>query len=234
MTPDVLVASVNNGDSVKATFHASMVHLLSYDSRHYHRIADVLTVRAPADDLAGARNAVARQFMATSASWLLSVDSDAGFAPDVLDRLLEVRRGVQRTVMGALAFAVRLEVSDGAHGWRPQIAPVLFRYRDTGTGSYDCVSDYPVDQLVEVDATGMHCLLIHRSVLEAVGDNPYSRMAIADGRMLSEDLSFCRRVRDKGIRIHVHTGIKTTHVKNMWISEDDYALQALVAMATAK
>ncbi len=42
------------------------------------------------------------------------------------------------------------------------------------------------------------------------------------GQLLSEDLALCLRAGALGIPIHVHTGVRTTHQKTLWLAEDDY------------
>jgi hypothetical protein len=44
-------------------------------------------------------------------------------------------------------------------------------------------------------------------------------------RMVSEDLSFCIRAGAMGFPIYVHTGVKMTHMKTLWLSENDYFAQ---------
>jgi hypothetical protein len=39
---------------------------------------------------------------------------------------------------------------------------------------------------------------------------------------MSEDLSLCLRAGALGIPVHVHTGVKTSHQKALWLAEDDY------------
>jgi hypothetical protein len=40
-----------------------------------------------------------------------------------------------------------------------------------------------------------------------------------DRSWLSEDLSFCMRCAALDIPIHVHTGVKTSHLKHIWLDE---------------
>src|SRR5690606_31048939 len=86
--------------------------------------------------------------------------------------------------------------------------------------------EYPKDTLVQVAGTGAACLLIHRSVLDKMranhGDHWFDRVRYDDGQAISEDLSFCARLMQQGAKVFVHTGIKTTHHKQLWVGEDDY------------
>ena len=81
------------------------------------------------------------------------------------------------------------------------------------------------------NATGAHCLLIHRSVLtdprwrEDGHPLPWFRSAVRLGREVSEDQFFCVRAQALGFPVHVHTGIKTGHVKTFVASEELYLAQ---------
>ncbi len=68
------------------------------------------------------------------------------------------------------------------------------------------------NKLYRVDGTGAACLLIHRSALEMVKSDWFS--TVGD---LGEDLSFCRRLADHDIPVYVHTGIKASHHKSVWL-----------------
>lgn len=42
------------------------------------------------------------------------------------------------------------------------------------------------------------------------------------GQLLSEDLSFCAKAVACGFPVHVDTRVNTSHLKPIWLSEDDY------------
>ncbi len=75
--------------------------------------------------------------------------------------------------------------------------------------------------------TGSAFLIIHRSVLEQVkaeyGPSWYSPVFNSSLNMtISEDLSFCTRAGALGIPVHIHTGVRTTHLKQVWLDERLY------------
>jgi hypothetical protein len=87
-------------------------------------------------------------------------------------------------------------------------------------------STYPINALTQCAATGAACILIHRSVLENIRDEHgpvwFNRIAGADGKLLGEDVSFCVRAGAMDVPVHIHTGVRTTHLKNEWLGEDDF------------
>jgi GT2 family glycosyltransferase len=80
--------------------------------------------------------------------------------------------------------------------------------------------------MMQVAGTGAACLLIHRTVLEKIGEKGpcwFDNMPAKDRKTwMGEDFSFCRRVREAGFPVHVYTGARTSHHKDVWFTEDDY------------
>ena len=106
-----------------------------------------------------------------------------------------------------------------------QPMPPLFQWADVqGVTGFQVIQDYPRDQLVNVAATGSAFVLIHRSAFERVAEQ-YGRSWYSPvfnesaGMWISEDLSFCTRLGALDIPVHVHTGVKTTHLKPLWLDE---------------
>ena len=172
---------------------------------------------------------MAEQFLASPAQWLFWVDTDMGFVPDTLDRLLAVADPVTAPAVGALCFANRETHTDGYGGYRCSATPTLYTWgeSDDGKSGFVPMWDYPRDQVVEVAATGSACIVIHRSIMEAVRDKFgatwYQRLTNpTTGQLIGEDMSFCWRVREAGSRVLVDTSVKTTHLKPVWLQEQDY------------
>lgn len=167
--------------------------------------------------------------------WLWMIDTDATFADDCLERLIASADPKTRPIVGALAFGVRpakdetgREVFNSVGAASLELFPTIYLYTEQGTAT---VYRYPRDQIVQCHATGAHCLLIHRTVLEDprwVADGhplPWFRTAVAGGGEVSEDQFFCMKAGSFGYPIHVDTSIKTGHVKTFIAEEDLYLAQ---------
>lgn len=227
----VCLAYVHDSD-VAYSWHRSILDLIGYDLAHHQRIVGGggwFGMRCGTDGLPEARNKVAAQFLDGDAEWLFWIDTDMGFAPDTVDRLLASADPAERPVVGALCFAQGEDSLDGMGGFRCSPRPTLFAWaeKDTGEQGFAPMFDYPRDQLVEVAGTGSACLVIHRAALEKVaaeyGPVWYSRLGNpTTGKLIAEDLSFCARLLQVGLAVHVDTRVKTTHLKRLWLSEDDY------------
>lgn len=228
----VLPAYLHPG-TVSQSFSDSLVRLVAH-----HLTSDVvrlgsgpLALACGSGGLVQARNRVAQYFLdETDAEWLWMVDADMGFAPDTVERLVAVADRTERPVVGALCFGMRNNEPDGMGGLKVRPFPTLYDWVKTaeGTLGWTVRYDYPPETVVQVGGTGAACLLVHRSVIERVraisGDAWFDRAILTDGTLVGEDLSFCFRLTKDNIPIYVHTGVTTTHHKDIWLGEDEYRL----------
>jgi hypothetical protein len=237
---DSVTLAYLHSTEVAHSFHDSLVNLLLFDAANEQRIlrGGYIAMRCGTNGVPEGRNKTAEAFLDRDADWLFVVDTDMGFAPDTLERLLDAADPVERPIVGALCFAWREVAQDGLSGFRTEPRPTVFDYvkLPDGTEKFMGRSQYPLDELVRCAGTGSACILIHRSVIEKLeqsyGPTWYDRVKGTDGSMLGEDISFCVRATACGFPIHVHTGVKTSHLKNVWVSEVDY-IQFLALKAAA-
>lgn len=229
----VVIGYVHSND-VAISFHHSILKLWEHElTSDRQLLAGWLPMRYGTGGLVEARNRVAATFLATEADWLLSLDTDMGFAPDLLERLVDAADPIERPVVGALCFINSETGSDGMGGVRTVPKPSIFFWGTTpdgkngekgGTGFLPMLQ-YPPDELVTCSGTGAAAILIHRTVFERIGEkwdrNCYGQIANPEGgQAFSEDFSFCIRCAEFGIPIHVHTGIKTSHMKTIFLQEE--------------
>ena len=240
MKPGTVAVGWLHPGTVSQCFSASLLDLMFYDSAHNARIVSHSHGHIPKETGAGhlhaGRNEVARAFLDKSeAEWLFFIDSDMGFAPDTVDRLVASADPETRPVVGGLAFAQKSAGPGPIGARRFRANPTLYRAAEVDNRiGFVPMFDYPPDQLVEVQATGAACLLIHRTVLERVrseyGDRWFSFIEVPKGEHgfteFGEDMSFCLRLVAQDIPIWVDTGVKTTHDKHgVYLDEETYQLQ---------
>lgn len=189
--------------------------------------------------VATGRCGIVRDFLKSpyKPEWLLLLDSDATFAPDVVHDLLEQADPVKAPIVGGLAFGMgpALDAQGKAMinkvGASPMVLyPTLYRF--TPEGMTLRFTSYPKDTMVQVDGTGGHCLIIHRSVLEDERwdhrhPNPWFRSGTVIDHggedkigEVSEDMFFCIKARAMGYPIFVNTAVKTGHVRSIVVDED--------------
>lgn len=227
---DKVVAAWVHPTEVDASFMHSMLTVVATEMLGAQRLTQWLPARCGSGGLIAARNEVVTAFLQTEGDWLWWIDTDMGFAPDALDRLLDAADPETSPIVGGLCFAQMEREPDGMGGFRTEVVPALYQWHEASDGRSGFVAwrNYPRDALVDVAGTGSAFVLIHRSVFTAVaerfGDGRwYDRMVNpTTGQLLGEDLSFCARARMVDIGVRVHTGIRTTHRKPRWVGEDDY------------
>jgi len=232
-TPTVQVAFIYR-DEVSYSWHESMWEMFSYDrdhGRHLHQRR--LAIRTHPIRMVQSRNLVVKAFLDdTDAEWLLWIDTDMGWRPDALERLLAAADPVKAPMVGGLCFGLWPTGYDGMGGLRFDVRPTLFRIATRvkdGAPVYSPMPSYPDDTVVEVHATGSAFVLIHRTVFEKVraehGDRWYDQIVDGDGETMGEDISFCLRVGALGLPMFVDTGTPTSHHKQLWLGEQDFWAQ---------
>lgn len=219
-----------------AGFGESLMDLLQYDVSMHRRVVEGggrISFRASAN-LATPRNKVVEKFLEYGrADWLLMLDSDMTFDPDLVERLLEHADPEQAPVVGGLCFGFD-ENGD--------IQPTLYGLMgadDAEPEHMDVVRfhEWTPDSMYQVAATGAACLLIHKRVLETMRDFPHPRgkpgfndaypwfqeMA-HNGKPVGEDIAFCWRVIQAGFPVYVNTAVQLGHVKDRVLTMDAYFL----------
>lgn len=225
-------------NEVSASFHKSLIALVGHDLSHNHRLHSWSSVKCATGGLPEGRNQLMQALLDSSAEWVLMVDADMGFEPVVLDQLLSVADPITRPIVGGLCFAQREAFEDGSHGFRCVPRPTIFDYiqHEDGHWRFTGRSHYPVNSLVQCAATGAALLLIHRKVAEVVLENYgptwFTRVTGTDGAVMGEDISFFVRTQALDIPLFVHTGIRTTHLKQLWLGEPDFWTSFLSPPAT--
>lgn len=230
------------GNEVAYSWHRSMVQLIALDSSLHRRLSPDLSrvhaLRYGTGGLIEARNQAVYDFLTEypDVEWLFWLDTDMGFAPDVIEALIESADPQERPIVGALCFSQQEIESDGMGGRRTQPTPVVYDWITVdGQSGYAVRWDYPRDTVTQCHATGSACVLIHRSVFERIrekfGPVWYDRVPNpSTGQLFSEDLSFCVRAGALDIPVFVDTRVKTTHLKQTWVSQDSY-MRERVALA---
>lgn len=204
MIPGSVSVGLIHPGEVRSLFFRCFVELMMHDLAGNHRLFSHdrfwLHGEYGSGGIVQGRNDVAKAMVETSeAEWLMWLDTDMGFDPDIIDRLVESADPNERPVVGALCFGQK---NDGAkdHGARWfKTVPTIYNFVTIeGEAGVVPVFDYERDSMVQCEATGSAAVLIHRSVLEQMqkvyGNEWYTPVKHACGTTFSEDLSFCARL----------------------------------------
>lgn len=218
-----------HSQNVTHTWHMSMKLTEAYDRLHAQRLRQFSAMAYGTEGLPNARNETVVAMLETPCEWLWWTDTDMGWDPTALERLVQSADPDFAPVVGGLCFIWKEIVSDGLQGMRHIAAPTMFDWRvnPDGTSGFLVRKTVPRAQtMVQVDGTGSAFIIIHRSVLEKIRDQVgpvwYSRLTNpTTGQLIAEDLSFCARCKVAGIPIAVNTEIHTNHQKTIWVGPQD-------------
>jgi len=233
----VCIGMVNNG-TIDALLAMDLIHVAREKNGHFDHMVQVgnvgLTTRS--------RNVVVKTFLETTdADWLLMIDSDERLSLDTWHKLIDAAHDKDRPIVSGLVFAAFFDDNDG-------LRPVPTIYHMDSEKGLQPIDAYPEDQLIEVDAVGTGCILIHRSVLldmqKQATPNQGSNWAwfvegAIDGTYFGEDLLFSKRLKSMGFPIYAHTGAILPHHKQFWLDERhhtpmrDHAIQQAKATESA-
>ena len=157
-----------------------------------------------------ARNQIASYVLKQGGfDYVLWLDSDMTFDPDLLDRLLEDIEG--RQAVTGLCF-----------GRRPPFKPCIYNRLEVEQNGQmifphaDNWFDYPRDRIFEVEGCGFACLLMKVEVLEAMGIYGVPFFPLAG---LGEDLTFCWRAKKLDIKFHCDSRLKIGHIMRIAVDE---------------
>lgn len=250
MIKGLVIPSFVDGNEWAACFGLSWADMLLFDQAKSAKMMRdggmFLREVAGTMGVAAARNSIVNAFLTqTDAEWLFMVDTDMGFEPDTVDRMVASAELNNADILGGLCFALKRKDprvrETSLHAQRYKIVPTLYRYAklDNGEQGFRTIMNYTRNAYQVVDGTGAACLLMRRVALERIGPDPFRPMLVRganpDGtdREFSEDLSFCARAANARLVVGVDTAIKTTHYKmGLFLDEETYRIERALAAAS--
>ena len=181
-----------------------MISMLTLSTPDYH----LLVPKFPHIHLADIRNNLVEQAKEKECTHMIFLDTDQIYKQDTIQRLLMNR---DKSVVGGVV-----------HRRYPPYAPILYRGE---LGNYEYVSDDEMysGELVEVDATGTACMMIDMDVFKHI-KKPYFKQSKNNGKVVGEDIYFCSRVRNSGLKIFVDTSIQVEHISLLSVNRTVYEL----------
>ena len=165
--------------------------------------------------IADARNSLVEQALYDGARHLLMLDTDQVYPADTLTKLISHNVGI---------CGVRVH-----RRWMP-FDPIFLR---GDIGRYEPVTEdemYSGD-LIEIDATGTGCLLFNMGIFDKLTPQWFEFGKATDGKPVGEDINFCSKARNAGVRIFVDTSIEVGHLITMEINK---SLHQMCKHLTAK
>ena len=143
------------------------------------------------------RNVMVEKFLKSGFDYMLMIDDDIIPPADILDMAKH-----EKDITAGMCYIW--------YGKRRGINGNLFRLDSTNPVSYKLIDTGKAVEkrgLVEVDATGTGCMMIHRKVFDMI-EKPYFKTDMDESLSkikLSNDLYFCHKAKQKNIRVYVDT-----------------------------
>ncbi len=245
-TDKVTLGYIHPGE-VSELFMNSVLRMERYEIQQNGRLLATLDKKSGSGWIASARNWVTSEFMKSDSDWLLFSDSDMGWAPYALTRLLSVAKNDGfKPIVGGLCFSLSITDWDPeTNGETFECFPTIGIWNKNDAGEilgYRYVLEYDKDAVLKVDSSGAAFLLIHRSVFEKIGpDGWWTPLEIPDGApgmagraFFSEDISFFVRLSEAGIPFWIDTATRTAHDKGgVHVTEKTWELQQALKKAAA-
>jgi len=194
---------------------AAVIRLLRVEGQ---RVEQVISIQSgpKVDD---ARNELFKAWLTgTNAARMVMLDTDMVPPENLVKRLI----GHNKDIVGGLCFAGTGNTT---------IKPVIHVIREDEDGKpvIEILWDYPIDQLVEVDATGGACMMVTRKCAEDIwkarGPNhpmPWFAHGMHNGVRIGEDVAFCLTAKKVGYKVFVDTGLEVPHIKSFNMGSRDY------------
>lgn len=191
-------------DSVPSQFAQSLATL--------NKVEDCIVAFQMGSLIYNSRNYLASMAVKLECDYVLWLDSDMVFSPDVLEKLFEDRE--------------KGDIITGLYYRRVEpYKPVLFSKLDIkGDGcDWEGYDDYP-DELFEIEGCGFGCVLTPTNVFIDVM-NKFGNMFAPIGGV-GEDLSFCWRAKQCGYSIMADPRVQLGHVGHYIIDKNFYDVYA--------
>ena len=155
-----------------------------------------------------ARNESVEGMLESGSEWLFFLDSDVIAPPNAIERLMSYglpivagmyyMRGPRQGVLHPCCWKKKKEGEEG--DTKEQYVPI---------------TEFGFGTLLEVDAVGAGCLLIHRSVLEKMkekGIKYFEYTSDHKGSGMGEDFDFCHKVKQLGYKVMVDPTVMCEHL----------------------
>ena len=160
------------------------------------------------DRIINSRNVLRDFVLKNGYDYFLSLEQDVIPPKDAVEKLL---RHNKRIVSGVYYKAAKVLIKNQKNeviGEREDIVPLVYKFV---AGMPDKMRSYTAEDvrgnnLIEVRACGLGCILIHRDVLEKI------KFRYEKNSKGYDDVWFCTDAIDNGFRIYVDTEVKCKHL----------------------
>lgn len=146
------------------------------------------------------------------ADWILWIEDDVAVPPDLYTQLRAVADPVDRPVIAVAAY-----------DRNQPFLPAVWGMKD---GKLDRFGSIPDTGCIPVAQVGMTVMLMHRSLFDKIqqpwfggGESAHLHKTEKGWdvrREIKPDMGWCAKLREAGIPIYVHFGVRVTHFGQKW------------------
>jgi len=210
---DKIVVGWPDGGHVHGAFTKSLLAMCFYEAKNPSEFYEFLEpIRATGLYITENRNELVRQALELEADWLLQLDGDETFNPDLLRMLMRTAHPVSRPIVVGPYANIGL-VENGGFNIVESI------YAEGPDGQYRPLATPENQQPFQVDAAGTGVFLTHTSIFKHIPAPWFwlEQIQLADGRVkfMNEDIAFCRILRENGYKIWCEPLAEATHWKTL-------------------
>jgi GT2 family glycosyltransferase len=186
-------------------FVESFVNMINYTNEYLLGVNEQIKIEfATMSYHSSARNHLAYNLQG---DWLLMLDTDQTFEPDLLTRLKWVMDKYQVNVLTGLYYKKY-----------PPYDPVI--YQDKGDWKLENLIEYDTSkEIIEIDSAGGGCLLVKSKVYNEL-INKFDELPFNEIPKNSEDHSFFWRLKQLGIKAFCAPHIQTNHLEWREVTEE--------------
>lgn len=199
-TQNVLVATYHPNEWTRVDFMDAFVNLKAMGGYAFKFLR---VKRVP---IHFARNATADMLVDGGYDWLVQIDDDAVFPPDLIRRFLSHKKDV----ICALAYQRK-----------PPHATCAFEMNE-GQLTGNPLEGIEHTGLRRVDASGFHCSIISRTVIEKLRAAGIRQYHGGFDSKLGEDLAFSMNLKKIGVQMYVDTDLISGHIGDSIIVDEAY------------
>lgn len=159
-----------------------------------------------------ARDQLAAKAIEDNSDYILWLDSDMVFEPDLLEKLYADLQEEDSEYVAALFFKRR-----------PPHDTCLYkkiRMGLPGESITEDYNDYPEDAVFPIDASGFGAVLMKTSLVKDIVDEFHTAFMPIPG--YGEDISFCIRAKKLGHELYCDSRVKVGHITRTVVDEDTF------------
>lgn len=200
----------NDYFTIPSKFSESFIYALDFTKQKYG-IKNVGFVFGESTVISYNRNFLIKEARRINADIFVMIDSDMVFQKDSIVKLIE-SLGDADMVCG-LFF-------NGAPPYHPSIYL-------KGKEAFKPYEKYPKDSLFEVDSAGMAFNAFGRKAIYGMETEPFNNI-MKNGLTYGEDMSFCMRAKERGMKLMCDSRIKVGHLRMGNVNENSRDLSGWI------